>query len=30
MTFILWWFVGSAVGIGMNYVLMQDTDNDES
>ncbi len=29
MTFILWWFAGSAVGIGMNYILMQDTDNDE-
>jgi len=29
MTFILWWFVGSIIGVGINYILMRDTDNDE-
>ena len=29
MTFILWWFVGSIVGVGINYILMRDTDNDD-
>ena len=29
MTFILWWFVGSIVGVGINYIIMRDTDNDE-
>jgi len=29
MTFLLWWLVGSIVGVGINYVLMRDTDNDD-
>ena len=29
MTFILWWFVGSIIGVGINYILMRDTDNDD-
>ena len=28
-TFILWFFVGSVIGLCVNYVLMFDTDNDD-
>ena len=29
MTFIAWWLVGSVIGVGINYVLMRDSDNDQ-
>jgi hypothetical protein len=29
ITFLGWWLVGSVIGVGINYVLMRDTDNDE-
>ena len=29
LTFIAWWLVGSVIGVGINYVIMRDTDNDE-
>jgi hypothetical protein len=28
-TFLIWWFIGSIIGVGVNYVLMRDTDNDD-
>ena len=27
-TFLIWWFIGSIIGVGVNYVLMQFTDDD--
>jgi len=28
-TFLLYFFLGSIIGIGVNYILMRDTDNDD-
>ena len=28
-TFILWWLMCAIVGVGINYVFMRDTDNDD-
>jgi hypothetical protein len=29
ITFLSWWFVASIVATGINYVLMQFTDDDD-
>jgi len=28
-TFLLYFFLGSIIGVGVNYILMRDTDNDD-
>ena len=28
-TFLLYFLLGSIIGVGVNYVLMRDTDNDD-
>jgi hypothetical protein len=28
-TFVLYFLLGSIIGVGVNYILMRDTDNDD-